>query len=92
MLKGNLVFGQSGGPTAVINSSAAGLLTAALASPLIEEVYAAEHGIVGILKDRLFDIGREDLEELKLLTQTPSSAFGSCRHKLADPDKDESEY
>ena len=55
MLKGNLVFGQSGGPTAVINSSAAGLLSSALASPAIEEVYAAEHGIVGILNDRLFD-------------------------------------
>ncbi|NLC88714.1 MAG: 6-phosphofructokinase [Clostridiaceae bacterium] len=92
MLKGNLVFGQSGGPTAVINSSAAGLLTAALASPFIEEVYAAEHGIVGILEDKLFDIGQEELQELNLLTQTPSSAFGSCRHKLADPNTDESEY
>lgn len=92
MLKGNLVFGQSGGPTAVINSSAAGLLSAALASPAINEVYAAEHGIVGILKDRLFDIKQEDPKELELLTQTPSSIFGSCRHKLADLGGDESEY
>lgn len=92
MLKGNLVFGQSGGPTAVINSSAAGLLSAALASPAIEAVYAAEHGIVGILNDRLFDIEQEDPEELKLLTQTPSSIFGSCRHKLADFNEDDSEY
>lgn len=91
MLKGNLVFGQSGGPTAVINSSAAGLLSSALASPAIEEVYAAEHGIVGILNDRLFDIRQEDPEELKLLTQTPSSIFGSCRHKLADFDEDDSD-
>ncbi len=92
MLKGNLVFGQSGGPTAVINSSAAGLLNAALASPVIDNVYAAEHGIVGILNDRLFDIGQEDPAELKLLTQTPSSIFGSCRHKLADFEEDSSEF
>lgn len=92
MLKGNLVFGQSGGPTSVINSSAAGLLSSALASPVIGEVYAAEHGIVGILNDRLFDIRQEDPEELKLLTQTPSSIFGSCRHKLADFDEADSDY
>ena len=92
-LKGNLIFGQSGGPTSVINASAAGVFLEALKnSDTIEKIYGAENGIVGILNEKLFDIGQEDPKELELLKYTPSSVLGSCRYKLADADKDETDY
>ena len=49
-------------------------------------------GIMGILNDNLFDLGKEDPEELSLMLHTPSSALGSCRYKLKDPDEDETDY
>ena len=52
----------------------------------ITRVLGAEHGIKGVLNDRLFDMGQEDPAELELLQYTPSSALGSCRYKMADPD------
>ena len=92
-LKGNLMFGQSGGPTSVINASAAGVFLEALKhSDTIEKVYGAAHGIVGILNEEFYDIGQEDPKELELLKYTPSSALGSCRYKLADADKDDTDY
>ena len=91
-LKGACVIGQSGGPTSVINASALGVIKTALASEDITGVYGAEHGIVGILNDRLFDMEKEDPAELELLLNTPSSALGSCRYKIADPDKDDTDY
>jgi len=93
MLKGNLMFGQSGGPTSVINASAAGVFIEALKhSDVIENVYGAANGIVGILNEKFYDIGKEDLSELELLKFTPSSNLGSCRYKLADADKDDTDY
>lgn len=90
---GNLIFAQSGGPTAVINSSAAGVFTEALAHPeAFGKVYGAHHGIVGILEEDFFDIGQEDPDELVLLKQTPSSILGSCRYKLANIEDDETDY
>lgn len=91
-IKGAVIFGQSGGPTAVINASAYGVIKEALSSPNVTNVYCAEYGIKGILNDRLFDMSKEDPEELKLLLKTPSSAFGSCRYKIADPEKDDTDY
>lgn len=91
-LKGALLFGQSGGPTSVINASAAGVLLEALDNELITEVYAAEHGIKGILEERLFDIRQEERHELELLKHTPASAFGSVRYKLKDPNVDDTDY
>ena len=91
-LKGACIFGQSGGPTSVINASAYGVIDTALKSPSITRVLGAEHGIKGVLADRLFDMGQEDPEELRLLKYTPSSALGSCRYKLADPDVDDRDY
>ncbi len=92
-LKGNLIFGQSGGPTAVINASAAGVFTEALKrNDVIEKVYGAAHGIVGILNEQLYDIGQEDPAEIQLLKTTPSSELGSCRYKLTDPDIDDADY
>lgn len=91
-LKGACIVGQSGGPTSVINSSLYGVIDTALKNPSITKVYGAEHGIKGVLNDRLFDMGEEDAEELKLLLNTPSSALGSCRYKIADPDEDDTDY
>ena len=86
------IFGQSGGPTSVINASAYGVIDTALKSGAITQVLGAEHGIMGVLNDRLFDMGQEDPEELRLLKYTPSSALGSCRYKIADPELDDTDY
>ena len=91
-LKGACIIGQSGGPSSVINSSAYGVIRTALDNPMITKVYGAEHGIKGVLNDRLFDMGDEDPKELELLKFTPSSALGSCRYKIADPDVDDTDY
>ena len=91
-LKGACIFGQSGGPTSVINASAYGVISTALSNPNITRVLGAEHGIKGVLNDRLFDMGQEDPAELALLKYTPSSALGSCRYKIADPDVDDTDY
>ena len=90
--KGACIIGQSGGPTAVINASAQGVIQTALANPNITRVLGAAHGIKGVLADQLYDMGQEDSQELDLLQFTPSSALGSCRYKLADPDQDETDY
>ena len=91
-LKGACIIGQSGGPTSVINASAYGVIRTALDSDVITNVYGAEHGIKGVLNDRLFDMSKEDAVELELLKYTPSSALGSCRYKMKDPDEDDTDY
>ncbi len=91
-LIGACIFGQSGGPTAVINASAYGVIRAALDAPEITKVYGAAHGIRGVLDDKLYVMDEEDPEELKLLLNTPSSELGSCRYKIADPEKDDTDY
>lgn len=91
-LKGACMFGQSGGPTSVINSSAAGVFTEALKQDNITAVYGLEHGIVGLLNEKFFDMSKEDSKELELLKYTPSSALGSVRYKLKDADVDDTDY
>ena len=91
-LIGAAVIGQSGGPSSVINASAYGVIKTALEADCITAVYGANHGIVGILNDRLMDMSKEDPAELELLLHTPSSALGSCRYKIADPEKDDTDY
>ena len=91
-LKGACIVGQSGGPTSVINASVYGVIDTALKNPNITAVYGAEHGIKGVLNDRLFVMEEEDAAELELLKYTPSSALGSCRYKMADPDVDDTDY
>ena len=91
-LKGACIIGQSGGPTAVINASAQGVIQTALAQDCITRVLGAAHGIKGVLDDKLYDMGQEEAAELDLLQYTPSSALGSCRYKLADPDVDDTDY
>jgi 6-phosphofructokinase 1 len=91
-LVGNALLGQSGGPTSVINASAAGVFIEALNQENITGVFGAVHGIKGILEEDFIDISKEDLDELKRLKNTPSSSIGSVRYKLKDPKKDDSEY
>ena len=91
-LKGACIVGQSGGPTSVINASVYGVINTALNNPNITRVFGAEHGIKGVLNDRLFDMSEEDPAELELLKYTPSSALGSCRYKMKDPDVDDTDY
>ena len=91
-LIGACIFGQSGGPTSVINASAYGAIRAALDAEEITKVYGAAHGIKGVLDDKLYVMDEEDPEELRLLLHTPSSELGSCRYKIADPDVDDTDY
>ena len=91
-LVGACVFGQSGGPTSVINASAAGVFIEALKQDKITAVYGAAHGIKGILNEDFYDIGQEDTDELLLLKNTPSSSLGSVRYKLKDPELDDTDY
>jgi len=83
-LKGALVVAQSGGPTAVINASLAGVVAGAMRyGETITGIYGALHGIEGVLNEELIDFGKESSRTLDLLRRTPSSALGSCRHKLS---------
>lgn len=91
-LVGSVIIGQSGGPSAVINASAYGVIKTALENENITKVYGAFHGIKGVLNDQLMIMDEEDPKELENLLYTPSSALGSCRYKIADPDVDDTDY
>ena len=65
-LVGSCIFGQSGGPTAVINASAYGVIRAALDAEEITKVYGAAHGIKGVLNDRLYDISLDAKPGMKV--------------------------
>ncbi len=91
-LVGNVLIGQSGGPTSVINASALGCIEAAMASNNVSKVYGAAHGIKGVLKDDIYDLTMEDREELSLMRYTPASVLGTCRYKLADFHSDDTDY
>ena len=91
-LRGACIIGQSGGPTAVINASAQGVIETALKEECITRVLGAAHGIKGILDDKLYDMGQEDPAEIAIMKNTPSSALGSCRYKLKDSEEDETDY
>ncbi len=91
-LKGACMFGQSGGPTSVINASAAGVIQEALKQDCITAVYGAAHGIKGVLDENFYDMSKEDKYELDLLKTTPSSALGSVRYKLKNVEDDETDY
>ncbi len=86
MLKGNAIIGQSGGPTSVINSSLAGVITGAQKSDKIDQVYGMNYGIEGFMNEKIIDLGSQPSEVLAGLRTTPSSALGSSRHKVKDED------
>lgn len=89
----NVIIGQSGGPTAVINSSLAGAIRAAKDHG-IKKVYGMHHGIEGFLNDDVIDLDIyfDDLYELSLLKRTPSAFLGSCRYKLPEIEGNEATY
>jgi len=86
MIKGNAIIGQSGGPTSVINSSLAGVITAARASGIISGVYGMNYGIEGFMNEWIFNLGAQPDDIIQGLRRTPSSALGSSRHKLREED------
>ncbi len=102
----NLLVAQSGGPTAAINATLAGVVRQGLASPEIDLVYGARFGIQGVLREQLLNLtellpglaekafpGEAAMENyLSCLSRTPSSALGSCRYKLHDADTDAREF
>ncbi len=91
-LIGNAAVGQSGGPTAAINASLAGVLRGVFAhADTIPKIYGMKNGIEGLLSERLTDLTplSRDEERLALLETTPASALGSCRLRLPDPEKDD---
>ena len=82
----NILVGLSGGPSAAINSSLAGVIAAAKRSSY-GVCYGAQHGIEGVLQERLIDLAPySDEESLRLLRQTPAMAIGSCRKRLTEAD------
>jgi len=90
-MKGKLIYGQSGGPSPVINASAYGVIKEALQHDKITDVYVMRNGIEGLLKGEFYTFDEFE-NQLELLPYTPASAFGSCRHKMKDPKNDDHEY
>jgi 6-phosphofructokinase 1 len=81
-LVGNVLVGQSGGPTAVINASVAGVVAEALNHGCIEEIYGCLNGVLGILQEDLIDLASESQQTIRGLRHTPGAALGTCRYKL----------
>jgi 6-phosphofructokinase 1 len=88
----NAVVAQSGGPTAVINSSACGVIQQALKSGKIGSVLGATNGILGVLCEDLFDISAEKRQTIEALKQTPAAAIGSCRYKLKSLEESKADF
>ena len=92
-MKGNIIVGQSGGPTAVINSSVAGVFSAAKKLG-VEKIYGMVHGIQGFLEENIVDLKDEikDEVDVELLKRTPSAYLGSCRYKLPKIEENKEVY
>ena len=93
MTKKNAFYAQSGGPTAVINASALGVIEAARENTdKIGTVFAGKNGIIGALREELIDTNTESSEALANLRFRPGAAFGSCRYKLKNIEDSDSDY
>ncbi len=90
MPAGNLLYAQSGGVTAVINATAGAIIAAARKRRHC--VLAAHDGILGVLREELFDTSKEDVAAIAALRHTPGGAFGSCRFKLKSIDEDRARF
>lgn len=91
-MKYNAVYGQSGGPTSVINSSLYGVIEEVKKHEEIETLFLMHNGIKGLINDDLKDYKEIPQNEIDLLTQTPSAICGSVRHKLASFEENDEEY
>lgn len=85
-----IFYAQSGGVTAVINSSACGVIETARKYGI--EVYAGHNGIIGALTEDLIDVSKESSKDIAALRYTPGGAFGSCRYKLKSIEANRTEY
>ncbi|MHC4122897.1 MAG: 6-phosphofructokinase [Planctomycetota bacterium] len=90
--KPNAIVAQSGGPTAAINASACGVIQEAVKSAQIGSVIGATNGILGVLKEDLFDISAEEPQVIEALKRTPAAAIGSCRYKLKSLEESQADY
>ena len=81
-LVGNVLVGQSGGPTSVINASVAGIVAEALNHECVEEIYGTLNGVLGLLQEDLIDLASESQQQIRALKHTPGAALGTCRYKL----------
>lgn len=90
----NIAIAQSGGPTAAINASLAGVFNGASETENVDEIYGVENGIEGILNDKLVNLRNilMDEHDKQLLMTTPSTILGSCRYKLKAFEEDETDY
>lgn len=89
----NAFYAQSGGVTAVINASAAGVIETARQHPdKIGNVYAGRNGIIGALTEDLIDTSADSAQAIAALRHTPSGGFGSCRYKLKSIEQNRREY
>lgn len=93
-MKGNLIIGQSGGPTAVINASVAGIISGAIKSGFEGEILGMVNGIEGLLNENFINLKERfsDEKNREALVNTPSAFLGSCRMKLPAPEKDSAVY
>ena len=87
-MSGTLVIGQSGGSTATLSVTLAGVLEAALESGAIDRIYGMCNGIEGLLQEQFVDLTHAPTEFLSALRRTPSAALGSCRYALTESDAD----
>ena len=93
MANQNAFYAQSGGVTAVINASAAGVIeTARKHKDKIGKVYAGRNGIIGALTEDLIDTSKDSAAAIARLKTTPSGAFGSCRYKLKGFEENRAQY
>jgi len=88
----NLLYAQSGGVTPVINATAAAIIHAARNNTAVGEMYAARNGIIGALREELYDTAALSDEQVTALRHTPGGSFGSCRFKLKDIEESRAEY
>ena len=90
----NMLVAQSGGPSAAINATIAGVIDAGIQSDQVEHVYGALHGIKGVLNENFVNLDEicNTKEKRDLLAITPAAALGSCRWKLKDPKESAEEF
>jgi len=93
MTRQNILYAQSGGVTAVINATACGVIETARANrSRVGKVFAARNGIIGALREELYDTSKETKAAISALRHTPGGAFGSCRYKLKSLEENRAQY
>ena len=88
----NLIVAQSGGPTAAINATLAGVIKEWLGKNDGAKVYGSRFGVEGILNENIIDLTELSEDDLDKLMRTPASALGSCRYRLSDPKENETDF